>query len=266
MQVIVKNRLSSISFQTFSKSLYRRHVFVWVYKLCMYNVYIQYLSFYLTQLRSYYTDSSWCLHLIGSWSWSYIGSYRLLFFSLQCLISIPLTGLTIVYLPIQSLFDGQFGRFCFIAFLLVFEQWYNECPHRCIWMCFSQVLILRGELLHQGECLLKGWSLLLNGPPETVPWFILPTDDVWVYKAFCLQALQISVASSRVIILGFSQAQISLPRTCHTLSQPFVACAYFVLFLPHTSFIDLSSFLRFKFSGSSHIEEKDSRTCRVREK
>lgn len=218
MQVIVKNRLSSISFQTFSKSLYRTHVFVWVCKLCMYNVYIQYLSFYLTQLRSYYTDSSWCFHLIGSWSWSILAHIDFFFFFTM---SHQYSTYWIDHsLFTQSLFDGQFGRSCFIAFLFVFEQWCNECPHRCIWMCFSQVLILRGELLHQGECLLKGWSLLLNGPPETVPWFILPTDNVWVYKAFCLQALQISVASSLVIILGFSQAQISLPRTCHTLSQP----------------------------------------------
>lgn len=56
------------------------------------------------------------------------------------------------------------------------------------------------------------------------------TDTVWVYRAFCFWALQISVAANLVIILCFSQVQISLPRTCHFLSQPFTS-AHFVLFL-----------------------------------
>ena len=81
------------------------------------------------------------------------------------------------------------------------------------------------------------------------------TGSVWEYRAFGFWYPHISIALSLVIILCISQAQISLPRTYHALPQPF-ACAHFVLFLLNTSFIELSSFLRFKAWSQS---EKDPR-------
>lgn len=120
-----------------------------------------------------------------------------------------------------------------------------------------QVLVLDRKLLCRGQYLLWRLVIVVQWSTRESTLICVLTGNVWEYRAFCSWCPHISIALNLVITLCVSQAQISLPRTYHALPQPF-ACAHFVLFLLNTSFIELSSFLRFKAWSQSEKDPQPS--------
>ena len=132
---------------------------------------------------------------------------------LQCLHSILLNGLAIIYLTSQFLIDRHLEQFLFV---LLFSFLFMNSDAMDMLSYASgrvlQVLMFSGELLCQGECSCERVIVIAQWPTRQSILIYAPADNVWVYETSCVGALQISVAQN-LIILCFGQSQIFLPRT-----------------------------------------------------
>lgn len=121
--------------------------------------------------------------------------------------------------------------------VLLFSFWFlnsdtviSSCMHLDVLL---QVLILGGELLCKGNIHFKGWLLLLNGPPERVPWFMLPLTVSEYIKNFAF-------GPCKSLLPQILSSFVSAKPKCffqehHALSQSF-AWAHFILFVLYTRF------------------------------